>query len=376
MAAIIREVTSDEDLRKFIRFPNTLYKGSACYIPPIMDFELSTLSNKKNPAFDYCEAKYWLVYKNDQLAGRIAGIIHGMEVKEKPYARFGWMDFIDDNEVFDLLINTVIEWAHTRKLTHLHGPLGFTDLDFEGLLVSGFDKLATQATIYNYPYYQKHFERWGFSKACDWVEVRGNVPKELPKKLVRTASLVSSRFHLQVKKLKSTREILSYAPGIFQVLNDAYSNLYGYYPLTEKQIDYYVKQYFGFVRKEFVTIVVNEHDEVAGFAVSFPSLSKAFQRAKGSLYPFGFLHVLNAFYSNRHVDMFLIGVAPKYQKLGANVLIFHEMLSNYIARGVEYVSTGPMLEDNWGVLNLWNDYKEHLEEVTIRRRCFIKNIES
>lgn len=376
MAITIQKVVSEKGLKEFIRFPNKLYKGNPFYVPAIMAFELSTLSEKQNPAFDHCEASYWLAYKDGKIAGRIAGILQGQEIEDKPIARFGWVDFIDDNEIFDILIDTVTEWAQSKGLSFLHGPLGFTDLDFEGLLISGFDQLATQATIYNHPYYQAHFERSGFTKACDWVEVRGTVPTELPKRLSRTASMVSSRFKLRVRKIKSVKEILQYSKGIFKVLNNAYSHLYGYYPLTEAQIDYYVKQYFGFVRKEFVTIIVDEHDEVAGFAVSFPSLSLAFQKAKGSLYPFGFLRILKAFYSNKHVDMFLIGVSPKYQKLGANVLIFHEMLNNYINQGVEYVSTGPMLEDNWGVLNLWHDYKENLEEIKIRRRCFIKSLDS
>jgi len=374
MNLTIHEVKSKRELINFIQFPIELYRDNEYYVPPIIDFELSTLLKSKNPAFDVCEASYWVVKSSNKIIGRIAVIIHNKEFEDHKKARFGWIDFIDDASVFDLLMQNAENWAKSKRCQYIHGPMGFTDLDFEGALISGYDKMASQATIYNYPYYINHYERYGFTKSCDWVEVRGNVPSEIPKKLSRTASLVGSRFNLKVKKFKKSKESIPYAKGVFNVLNEAYNNLYGYYPLTEKQIHYYVKLYFDFIRIEFVTIVVNENDEVIGFAISLPSLSKAFQRARGKLFPFGFIHVLKAFKSNKHVDMFLIGVLPSYQKLGANVLIFHEMISNYIKAGVQYVSTGPMMEDNRGVLNLWSDYQDSLEEITIRRRCYQKTI--
>lgn len=374
MNLTVQEVSSKKDLKKFIQFPFELYRNNECYVPPIIDFEISTLLKSKNPAFEVCEACYWVVKSENKIVGRIAAIVHHKEFEEHKKARFGWIDFIDDAVVFDLLMQTAENWARSKGCLYLHGPMGFTDLDFEGALVSGYDKMATQATIYNFPYYIQHYKRYGFAKSCDWVEVRGHVPSEIPRKLTRTASLVGSRFNLEIKRFKKSKEVIPYAAGVFHVLNEAYSHLYGYYPLTEKQIQYYIKQYFDFIRIDFVTLVVNEKDEVIGFAISLPSLSKAFQRAKGRLFPFGFIHVLKAFNNNQHVDMFLIGVLPAYQKLGANVLIFHEMMSNYIKFGVKYVSTGPMMEDNRGVLNLWSDYQDSLEEITIRRRCYQKTI--
>lgn len=374
MTLTVRPVLSRKELIPFIRFPFSLYKGNPYYVPPIIDFELSTLQSDRNPAFEHCEAAFWVVEKNNEVVGRIAAIIHQVELKEDKKARFGWVDFIDDETVSQLLFETAETWAVGKGASYLHGPLGFSDLDFEGALVSGFDQLATQATIYNHPYYIAHYERLGFAKSCDWVEVRGKVPTEIPKRLARTAGIVGSRFKLNVKKFKKTKEVLPYASGIFNVLNKAYGNLYGYHPLTEKQIAYYTKQYFDFIKIEFVIVIVNENDEVVAFAISLPSLSLAFQKAKGKLFPFGFIHVLRAFKNYNDVDMFLIGVLPEYQKLGANVLIFHEMMSNYIKFGVKRIATGPMMEDNRGVLNLWSDYKEFLDEVNIRRRCFQKPI--
>ena len=371
MSIIIEEV-NPKKLKPFIKFPFELYKGNPYYVPPIIDFELSTLSPKKNPAFSHAKAKYWLAKMDGKTVGRIAGIILDMEAEEKGLMRIGWVDFIDDPEVSKALFETAIEWGKTFGIKGVHGPMGFTDLDFEGLLIEGFDQLASQAAIYNYPYYKDHFERFGFEKACDWVEVHGTLPP-MPKRLQRTAEIVSSRFKLTSKKFKKTKDLLPFGKGVFDVLNESYKDLYGYYPLTDQQIDYYIKLYFGFIRKEFVSIIVNEKDEVVAFAISLPSLSKAFQKAKGHLYPFGFISVLKAFYSNQHLDMFLIGVKPAYQKMGANAVIFHDILNVYTQKGVNYVSTGPMLENNRGVLNLWNDYQDHLKEV-VRRRCFIKRM--
>ncbi|MFT7231856.1 MAG: hypothetical protein ACI8TA_001069 [Cyclobacteriaceae bacterium] len=374
MSITVQEVLSQKDLKAFIKFPFKLFKGNPCYVPPIIDFELSTLKKDKNPAFDHSNAIYFLAKKEGEIVGRIAGIILNHELESKKLMRFGWIDFIDDKEVSKALFDKIIEWGQANGAESIHGPMGFTDLDFEGSLIAGFDQLATQATIYNYSYYHDHYEALGFGKACDWVELRGTVPKELPRRLPRIASIISSRFNLEVKKFKSSKGILKYANRIFELLNESYSGLYGYHPLSEKQIKYYVDQYFGFIRIEYVTLIVDKNDEVVAFAISLPSLSKAFQKAKGSLYPFGFIHVLKAFKSNKHIDMFLIAVKPSYQKLGASPLIFHELLSTYIKNGVEHVASGPMMEDNWGVLNLWNEYQDNIDTSSIKRRCYIKSI--
>lgn len=373
MSLTVQEVSSKKELKKFVKFPFKLYKGNDCYVPPLIDFELSTLLKDKNPAFDHCEAAYWVVKKEDEIVGRIASIIVNQELEEKALARFGWIDFIDDLAVSKLLLDTAMEWAQARGAKAIHGPMGFSDLDFEGALTDGYDELATQATIYNYPYYIDHYREWGMEPSANWVEVRGEVPNEVPRRIKRAASMVSNRFDLEVKKFKKAKEVLKYAPGVFNVLNKAYSHLYGYHPLTPKQIDYYIEQYFGFIKIEYVCIVVNKEDEVIGFALSLPSLSTAFQKAKGNLYPFGFIHVLKSFYFNKHVDMFLIGVLPEYQKMGANALIFDDLTSTYVKNGIKYVASGPMMEDNRGMLNSWNDYGS--THFNVKRSCFLKQFD-
>ncbi len=370
MTLTIRSIETKKELKRFIKFPFKLFRGNPNYVIPLVDFEESTLNKTKNPAFDHCDANYWLAEKDGEVVGRIAAILLDTELKEKQLARFGWIDFIDDQEVSKLLLDTAQKWAESKGAKAIHGPMGFTDLDFEGALVNGFDQQATQATIYNYPYYIDHYKAWGLETSATWVEIRGGVPKEVPRRITRAASMVKNRFGLSVKEFKKAKDILKYAPGVFDVLNEAYAHLYGYQQLTDKQVKYYIDQYFGFVRKEFVCIVVNKEDEVVGFALSLPSLSKAFNKAKGGLFPFGFIHVLNAFYFNKHVDMFLIGVRPEYQKMGANALIFEDLTSTYVKKKVNYVSTGPMMEENRGMLNSFNDYD--LDPINIKRSCFHK----
>jgi hypothetical protein len=370
----IHEVNTKKELRAFIKFPFSLFKGNEYYVPPLIDFELSTLKKDKNPAFETADARYWVVKKNGKIVGRIAGIKIDQEFEERFLIRFGWVDFIDDRSVSTLLFDTLLDWGNQLGAKGFHGPLGFTDLDFEGSLIGGFDKLATQATIYNFPYYADHYEALGFKGVADWVEIRGPLPRPIPERIARVASVVSKRSNIKVKKFKRTKELLKYAGGVFDVLNESYNELYGYYPLSEKQIKYYIDQYFGFIRKEYVCIIVDGNDEVVAMALCLPSLSKAFQKAKGRLFPFGFIHILKGFRANEHVDMFLIGIKPKYQNLGANALIFNELNSTFINKGVKYVSTGPMLETNTAVLGLWNEFLKGFDDIDIRRRCYSKEI--
>lgn len=371
MALEVKEVNTKKELKQFIKFPFGLYKGNPNYVTPLLDFEMSTLLKEKNPAFDHAEAKYWVAEKDGVVVGRIAAIALEIELKEKSLARFGWIDFIDDKEVSGLLLETAKKWAESKGAKAIHGPMGFTDLDFEGALVEGFDEVATQATIYNHPYYIDHFKAWNMEVAATWVELRGKTPAKNPEKVNRVVRIIEERFKVKVKDFKNTKEILKYAPGVFEVLNEAYSDLYGYIPLTQKQIDYYVEQYFGFIRKEFVCIIVNEADEVVGFALTLPSLSKAFQRAKGSLYPFGFIHVLKSFYFNDLADLFLIGVKPKYQKFGIHALIYDYLQKIYEKKGIKYMASGPMLESNKNVLNTWSEFD--IDVGKIKRSCFIKH---
>lgn len=372
----IKEITDKKGLKEFVKFQWRLYKGVDQYVPPILSMELSTLLWDKNPAFKGSKARYWMAYKNDQAVGRIAGIIHGQEAKEHQKIRFGWIDFVDDMEVSKALIHQVQEWANSEGLTQIHGPLGFTDLDFEGMLIDGFNQKATQATLYNFPYYKNHLEALGFEKAVDWTEGRIKVPlgdKKLTADLDRKATIVSERYGMKIKEFKSGKDILKYADQAFELLNESYSHLYGYYKLSDEQIKYFIDAYFGFVQKDFILMVVDEDDRLVGFAITLPSLSKAFQKAKGYLYPFGFIHVLKAFYKNDTVDFFLIAAKHEYQRKGFNALLWKRLLWACNKHGIKEIHSGQMLEENTHVNNLWTKYESATDE-EIRRRCFIKSI--
>ncbi|WP_421870238.1 hypothetical protein [Marinoscillum sp.] len=376
MSVEIREITDKKGLKKFITWHWSLYKGVEQFVPPMMEFEMSTMSKDKNPAYKHSKGRFWMAYKDGQPVGRIAGIIHGEESKATKHIRFGWIDFIDDMEVSKALIQTVEDWGNAEGLNKIHGPLGFTDLDFEGTLISGFNQLSTQATLYNYPYYQQHFEELGFEKAIDWTEGRIKVPledREFIEGMDRKAEIISKRYGLKIKEFKSGKETLKYAEDFFQLLNDTYSELYGYYKLTDEQVKYYIDSYFGFVQKDFILMVVDENDQLIGAAVTFPSLSKAFKKAKGRMYPFGFVHVLKSFYFNDTIDFFLVATKDAYKNKGVNALLWKRLLAACAKHGIEYIFSGQMLEDNSSVNNLWTKYESAKDE-EIRRRCYTKSI--
>lgn len=373
MGVVIKEVTNKRDLKRFIKFPFDIYSKNKYWIPPLLIDEVKNLSKEKNPAFDFCEAKYWLAYKNEKLSGRIAGIINNRynEKVGKKTARFSYFDFIDDDEVSCKLLQTVEDWAQQKGIQSIHGPLGFTDMDPEGMLIEGFEELGTIATIYNHPYYQTHIEKHGFVKEIDWVEFELYPTKDIPEKIERIAETVLKRYNLRVLKVKKAKELLPYAHQIFEVLNLAYKNIHGFVSLTERQIDLYVKQYFGFIKPDFVPVIVNEENQVVAFGISMPSLSKAFQKIRGRLLPFGFIHVLKAMKNNNRADLYLTGVRPDYQDKGVNAILICEANKTYRKHNITVVESNPELESNSKVQAQWRLYGRRQHK---RRRCYIKQL--
>ena len=367
MSIQIKEVTTRKELKQFVKFSIDLYKGNPYYVPCLIEEEMMTLDKEKNPAFEVCDAVLFLAYKDGKIAGRIAGIInHGSNTAwEEKRARFGFVDFIDDAEVVDALFDAVIRWAKEKGMTELHGPLGFTDMDHEGMLVEGFDQLGTMATIYNYPYYPKHLERMGFEKDQDWHE---------SEKHQRIGEIVRKKYGLSIRKFKNKEEIMPYAHKIFHTLNAAFEPLYGFSALTEKQIDYYINMYIPMLRYELVTVITRDaDDEVVGFGISLPSLSKAMQKANGHLFPFGWIHLLKALKSKpKVIDLYLTGVLPEYQSKGVNALLFNDLIPVYNRLGVVYAESNPELENNSAVQAQWNYFKREHHKT---RRAFIKKIE-
>jgi len=371
----IVEVTNKSSLKKFVKFNTKLYAGNPYHVPALIDDELMTLRKEKNPAFDFCESAYFLAYKGDKIVGRIAGIINHKANKtwNQQYARFSFLDFIDDEEVSTALFNTVEKWALEKGMNGIQGPLGFTDLDHEGLLVWGFDQLGTMATAYSFPYYMEHIEKLGYVKDQDWNEFHIQVPKETPEKYNRIAEIVLKKYGLKVMKFKKTKEIWPYAKRIFELWNEAYKPLYGYSELSEKQIEYYIKMYIPLLRLDLVTLVVRESDDkVVGIGITLPSLSKALQKGKGRLLPFGWFHLLKALYGKgKIVDLYIMGVLPEYQNKGVNAVLFYDLVPVFIRKGFVYAESNPELEMNFKMQSQWDYFdKKHVKT----RRAYIKHL--
>jgi ribosomal protein S18 acetylase RimI-like enzyme len=367
----IRKVTSRKELKKFIGFQLELYKGNTCWCPPLIFDELNTLGKTKNPAFEYCEAEYWLAYRGNKIVGRIAGIInHKANQKwNEKFVRFGWIDFIDDIEVSEKLIDTVKEWGRSKGLTGIQGPLGFTDMDPEGMMIEGFNELSSLAAIYNYPYYPEHMVKLGFTKGADWVHFTMDVPKEIPEKVARGAAIVEEKYHLRCLAAKKAKDLLPYTKKMFRMLNDAFEDLYGYAALGDRQIDMYIKQYFGFIRPEFVSIILDDMDDVIAFGVTIPDMTHALQKCNGRIFPFGFIHLLWALKKNDEIHMYLIGVRPDYQGRGALAMVYNELHRAYVKHGIVKATTHAQLEDNYKAISIWKNYDSR---IYIRRRCWEK----
>ena len=369
----IKAVENLKDLKRFIRFPVQLYRDNRYYVPDLYMDELKTLRSDRNPAFEHCDVKQWLAYKDGRIAGRIMGIINHPHIKKwkQKYARFGWVDFIDDPEVSKSLMNTLESWAKSAGMEAVHGPLGFTDLDLEGMLVEGFEELSTLVTIYNYPYYPVHLENLGYVKDVDWVEYEMPVPEKPNEKIARIADISLRRNRLTILETKKKRDLLPYAKELFDVLEITYKDLYGAVPLTEAQVDAYIKQYFGFIRPEFVPVVLDQNGKMVAFGITIPSLSRALQKSRGRILPFGWIYLLRALRRNELADLYLVGVKPEYQGKGVNAILMHQMNLVYNRLGVRRAESNPELETNRDVQGQWKYYERRQHK---RRRIYIKHL--
>ncbi len=378
MAIIIKKVADKKDLKAFIRFNYELYKNNPYAVPDLYDDMLNTFSPKKNAAFEFCESDYFLAYQDGKLVGRVAAIINhrANETWNKKEVRFGWIDFIDNPEVSEALLQEVERWGKSKGMTEIVGPLGFTDMDAEGMLIEGFDQLSTMATIYNYPYYPQHMERLGYEKAADWVEFKLIVPDRLPDKFVRIAEIIMQKYNLKIKKLKNRKEIEQYDYGqkIFDLINEAYAPLYGYSKMTQGQIDQYVKMYLPMLDLRMVTLVEDAEKNLVAVGISMASMSEALQKAKGKLLPFGWYHLLKALFvkHSKTLDLLLVAVKPEYQSKGVNALLFYDLVPIYQKMGFKYGESNPELEENKKVQAQWSAFESELHK---RRRAFRKTID-
>ena len=374
MDVTIKEVRTKSDLRKFVHFPNELYKDNPYYVPQIESMDRDTLTPTKNHAFEVCEGKYWLAFdEKGHVVGRVAGIInhrYNEKVGEKIW-RFGWIDFIDNPDVSEALMQAVEGYARKKGMDIISGPTGFLEFDAAGILVEGFDQLPTAYGKYNDPYYRNHLLALGYQKEVDFVEYRILVPEVIPDRYARMAKLVSEKYSLHQASLLKHSDINPYIDGIFHCMNAAYSNLHGFSELTPGQCEDLKKQFLSNVNVDYLSIILDADDKVVGFGVAMPSLSKAMQKANGSLFPFGFVHILKALKHNDTLDLLLIAIDEHYQNKGVNAMIFDRFAQGITKNGIKYIESTRELEDNTDVQNLWRLFNHTIHK---RARVYRKNI--
>lgn len=376
MAVTVKPIEpTRSNLKQYVRFGIDLYKGNDFFVPPLVIDEIATLTPDKNPAFEHCQAQSFIAYRDGKPVGRITAIINDL-VNQKygnKAMRFGFVDFIDDNEVVDALFKAATDWGRARGMESIIGPMGFSDMDHEGMLIDGFDEMGTMATIYNYPYYPRHMERMGFKKDVDWIEYRIAIPDAIPDKYARIAKIVQTKYGLKIKKYTSRSKIKEeYGQELFRLINEAFDGLYGYSPLTPHQIDFYIKEYLGILRLNNISIITDADDRLVAVGIAMPSLSAALRKSGGRLLPSGWWHLLRAIKGHSEVvDLLLVAVKPEYQNKGVNALLFTDLIPNFIADGYKFAESNVELENNEAVQKQWEYFERRQHR---RRRAWIKKL--
>ena len=372
MSVEIKEVNSSKDQKAFVKFPFALYKGNKYWVPSIIKDDINSMNPKENPAMEYCDSIFFLAYKDGKVVGRIAAIInhkYNEKVGEK-LGRFSRLEFIDDQEVFSALMDKAVKWLKEKGMTKAHGPLGFSNLDTQGMLIEGFDHLQSVASVYHLPYYKDYMDAYGFEKENDWVEFRLTLGDKARDKGNRGAALIKRRYGFEVKRFDKTDELRPYVKDLFKILNDAFVKLPYVTPFNDKMVEMYTEKYFKVINPKYVRMVTKD-DEMIGFVVAVPSLSIAMQKANGKLFPFGFVHIINAMKKPTVLDFFLTGVEPKFDNSGVAVILFAEIQEEMMSAGIDQMETTGIFEDNNAVISNWKNY-EHIQHK--RRRCYIKTI--
>ena len=369
----IKEAKSKKEIKQFVLFPFSLYKNNNYWVPPIIKEEINNFNPEKNPVFKNAQAHFFLAYKNEKIVGRVIAIINWYEVNTQKIKkmRFGWFDVIDDIEVTKALLEKVDEIGRLHNLEYIEGPVGFNNLDKTGVLIDGFDHIGTMITWYNHPYYKNHLEQLGFVKEKEYLENKfefANVDTSYYKRL---SSIIKKRFQLKVLNFKKTKDILPYVDEMFDVFDKTYSKLSSYVPISEEQKKYFKSKYISFINPEFIKFIINEKGDLISFSIVMPSFSKALQKSKGKLFPFGIFHLLKAKKEVKDVTFYLIGVHPDYQNKGVTAIIFDEYAKVFEEKGIINCIRTPELEENEAIRKIWENFKPITHK---RRRTYRKNI--
>jgi hypothetical protein len=372
MSLSIEEVKTTKQLKAFVELPFKIYKNNPYWVPPIKADEMKTLDKEHNPAMEFCDSKFWLAYRDGEVVGRLSGIInhkYNEKVGEK-LGRFSRLEIFEDQEAFQGLMDTAVDWLKSQGMVKIHGPLGYTNLDTQGMLIEGFDYLTSVASVYHMPYYQKFVTDYGFKKEIDWLEFRLSFTKDTIAKALRGNEVVKKRYGIEVKKFTKAKEILQYIPELFEVLNAAYDKLPFVVPFNEKMIEMYTQKYFKVINPKYI-FLAQKDGETIGFWLAVPSMSKALQKANGRIFPFGFYHIMKAMKKPDVLDFFLAGVKPEYETKGAAVILYAEVQKQMLKDGIEIMETTGNLENNHNVIANWKNF-DHIQHK--RRRCFIKDL--
>jgi hypothetical protein len=368
------EISSRKDLRKFVEFSFTLYSKNPYWTPPIINEEIDTLDQNKNPVFKNAKAHYFLAFKNNEIVGRIAVMINWIEVNElkKKKVRFGWFDVIDDIAVTAALMEKVHRIGLQNGMEFLEGPVGFSNMDKAGMLVDGFEESNTMITWYNAPYYITHFRKLGYQDLAVWVEYEIKLKSfdESPEKIKKFSHLMLERYQLNILDFKSKKEILPYVDKMFVLLEETYGNLQTFVPIQKHQIKQYKEKYFRYIHPQFIKCITNKDHELIAFCITMPSFTHALKKANGKMFPFGIFYLLKALYFNSKASFYLIGVHPQYQNKGITAIIFNEMQKTFNKYGYHIVETNPELEENSSIQNLWKNYehRQHKKRLTVTQK--------
>lgn len=373
MELVVKEAKTRAELKRFVQFAGNLYKDNPYWVPLPFQAEMKLLSKNKNPSFDFCEAKYFLAYRSEKIVGRVAAILnHAHEEKwGQKYLRFGWLEFVDDPQVSAALMGAVQNWAIEKRITAIHGPLGFTDFDRSGLLVEGFNEMGTMMANYSQPYYPRHLEKLGYKKDIDWLEYLIEVPEKLDKEIADRAEQILKNNHLRIFKAENKKEYLRYTDQLFDLINESYQNRYGFVPLNQEQLQVYMDSFYPLVNHKFIALIVDENDELAAFSITNPSLSKALQSGGGRLFPNGFFNLIRSKNANDRAELLLHGVKEKYSGIGMSVVMMIAMLQNFHEFGIKTVESNPELENDQNVQIQWRVFEKRQHK---RRRCYIKRL--
>jgi GNAT superfamily N-acetyltransferase len=371
MTLSIKEVATAADIKQFAELPYQLYKNNPYWVPPLKSDEQKSINPSLNPSFEFSKAKFWLAYRDGKCVGRIGGIVIPIwnEKTGENIARFTRPEFVDDPEVARLLISTVEEWAKSQGMSGLMGPLGFSNLDHQGLLIEGHEWLPSVASDYHFDYYQKYYEQLGFQKEIDWLEFRITFPDVMPEKSLKVAEMLKTRFGLRSVNFTKKSELEPYKEEIFKLFNDAFAGLFGTFRLPDNLVRFYINKYFPILNPRYVKIILDREDKIAGFLIVMPSLSRAMQKAGGRLLPFGWWHLKKAVEKPSEIDLMLTGVRPELQKMGVAALLMNDLYTTANQDGVKFVETTGMLENNHVAIQIWKSF-DHIQHK--RKRCYRK----